>query len=258
VTRLARSEVRRAAGLPLALDRILALGERASRYTEAGLARRVGVSRERIRQLKVAGVLPHKPMNSREDVAPGYDWHTAQAFQSAMWHGIDKFVALVDARRDDECWLWAGYKSNLGYGVLRIKSRTRFAHRIAWEREHGPIPKGMNVVHRKGGIPCCNPRHLCLETPRERVYRWRRSVQQGACAGRMSGDLRAMTPAKARAIRRAYTRLPKVPVRQRNGRAYERTKLGCLKKLARRFGIKDLHLLASLTSGRTGLWIGAG
>lgn len=239
----------------LALDRILALGEAASAYTEAGLARRVGVTRERIRQLKVAGVLPHEPVNSRKGRVPGYDWHTEQAFHSAMWQGIDRFVALVDALGDDECWPWLGCKSGRGYGIIRIKGRSRYAHRLAYERERGPIPRGMHVVHRQGGIPCCNPRHLCLVTPCERVYRWKRSVQPGACAGRMSGDLRFMTPAKARAIRRAYAKLPKVLVRRRNGKVFRRAQMGYSKALAERFGVKDIHLLADLTAGKAGLWI---
>jgi hypothetical protein len=257
VTKPNRRNTRRPARLPLALDRILALGEEASRYTEADLARRVGVSRERIRQLKAAGLLPHQPINSRRNVTPGYDWHTAQAFYSAIWQGIDRFVALVDARGDDECWPWLGYKSWRGSGLIRIKGTTHYAHRLAYEREHGPIPKGMHVVHRTGGIPCCNPRHLCLETPRERVHRWKRGIQQGACDGRMSGDMRAMTLARLRAIRRAYAKLPKVVVRQRNGRVFKRTPMGHSKALAERFGIRDMHVLSDLVTGKAGLWIAA-
>ena len=257
MTRQSSRDTRRAARLPTAVGRILALGKTASLYTEADLARRVGVSRERIRQLKAAGKLPHEPKNSRKDAASGYDRQTEQAFHSAMCRGIDRFAALVDVRGDDECWPWLGSKSG-NYGIIRINTRLCYAHRLAYEREHGPIPKRMNVVHRPGGLPCCNPRHLCLGTPRERVRRWKRSIQQGACEGRMSGDLRAVTPAKLRAIRRAYAELPKVVVRRRDGKVFKRARKGYSRALASRFGIKGTRVLASLATGRIGHWIAAG
>jgi len=152
---------------PLALDRILALGEKASRYTEADLARVVGVSRERIRQLRVR--LLHKPVNTRQTRVAGCGSKVERAFYTAMRLGIDRLVALVDARGDDECWPWLGQKVN-GYGVHGHGTRY-YVHRRIYEREHGPIPRGMLVVHKLGGRPCCNPRHLVLATGRERTWR---------------------------------------------------------------------------------------
>ena len=99
---------------PLALDRILALGEKASRYSEAALARKVGVSRERIRQLRAH--LPYKPVN-RQAGEFGYGDGVERAFYTAMRRGIDQLVALVDVRGDDECWPWLGPKTR-GYGAL--------------------------------------------------------------------------------------------------------------------------------------------
>jgi hypothetical protein len=225
------------------------LGEKASRYTEADLARVVGVTRERIRQLRVH--LPHKPVNTRQAYVAGYGSKVERAFYTAMRLGINKLVALVDTRGDDECWPWLGHKSN-GYAVLGHGARY-YVHRRIYEREHGPIPKGMLVVHKLDGRPCCNPRHLVLATGRERSWR----VLRGGSRVNVSDELRGLTPARVRAIRRAYAKLPKAKVHRR-GQTFERVPLGCTKALAERFGIKNRKLLAHIATGKSGSWILSG
>ena len=231
-----------------ALDRILALGEKASRCTEADLARIVGVSRERIRQLKVR--LPNQPVNTRHALVSGYCRRVEREFYTAMRLGIDRLVALVDVRGDDECWPWLGHEVN-GYGFFGHGSR--YVHRRIYEREHGPIPRGMLVVHKRDGRPCCNPRHLVLATGRERTWRAFRSGSRV----NLSDELRGLTPARVRAIRRAYAKLPKVKVHRR-GMTFERVPLGCTKALAERFGMKNTKLLALIATGKSGSWILSG
>ena len=242
---------RRARGVPgsfgarLAIDRILALGKKASRYTEADLARVVGISRERVRQLRAR--LPYKPVNTRLARVPGYGSRVEQAFCTTVRLGIDRLVALVDARGDDECWPWLGNKYR-GYAVQGPGSQ--YVHRLIFEREHGPIPRGMLVVHKLDGRPCCNPRHLVLMTGRERTWRtWRSGSRVD-----VSDELRRVTPAKVRAIRRAYAKLPKVKVRRRGG-TFERVPSGYVKALAERFGMKNRKLLAHIATGKSGSWI---
>ena len=233
---------------PLIIDRILALGEKASRYTEAGLARKVGASRERIRQLRA--VLPHKPVNTKHPSVTDYNRRVERQFYNAMLRGIDMLVALVDVRGDDECWPWLGYKANR-YPVLG--PGRQYVHRRIYEREHGPIPKGMLVVHKLDGRPCCNPRHLVLATGRERTWR----AFRGGSRVNVSDELRGLTPAKVRAIRRAYAKLPKVKV-HRGVQVFERVPLGCTKALAERFGMKNGKLLAHIATGKSGVWILSG
>ena len=221
------------------------MGEKASRYTEADLARKVGVSRERIRQLKVR--LPDKPINTRQNSVSGYGCRVELAFYTAMRLGIDKLVALVDARGDDECWPWLGLKVN-GYPV--IGPGRRYVHRLIYEREHGPIPRGMLVFHKLEGRPCCNPRHLVLATGRERTWRAFRSGSRVS----MSDELRRLTPARVRAIRRAYAKLPKVKAHWRN-RTFDRVPFDYSKALAVRFGLKNRKQLVSIATGKSGSWI---
>ena len=84
-----------------------------------------------------------------------------------------RFWAKVATGETDTCWPWTAYRGKplrgLGYGKLGINGRIHYAHRIAWELTHGPIPDLMRVLHRCDNPPCCNPAHLFLGTQGENV-----------------------------------------------------------------------------------------
>lgn len=71
----------------------------------------------------------------------------------------------------DGCWLWAGACSSgsLGYGHFFEKGTTEYAHRMAYEIFHGPIPECMNVLHHCDTPNCWNPDHLYLGTQQDNV-----------------------------------------------------------------------------------------
>lgn len=65
------------------------------------------------------------------------------------------------------CLLWAGSTTAAGYGLVRARGEQVYAHRFAWEREHGPI-SGSDLVDHSCHTPrCVNVAHLRLATKSE-------------------------------------------------------------------------------------------
>jgi hypothetical protein len=57
-----------------------------------------------------------------------------------------------------------------GYGRFgRPGNKHGYAHRVAWEFEHGPIPGGLQVNHRCDVRNCVRPDHLYVGTQFENV-----------------------------------------------------------------------------------------
>jgi hypothetical protein len=81
------------------------------------------------------------------------------------------------------CHLWTGRLDKDGYPLT---GNGRRAHRVAWERAHGPIPPRLELEHGCRRRRCVRPagEHLKLVTrgTNERLKLWRNRVRQQRCA----------------------------------------------------------------------------
>ena len=81
---------------------------------------------------------------------------------------IQEFLARILI--GDDCWEWQGGRFIKGYGQCGSKNpRDRVAHRRAWKILVGPIPDGLEVLHKCDNPPCVRPSHLFLGTQKDNM-----------------------------------------------------------------------------------------
>ena len=99
------------------------------------------------------------------------------------------------------CVEWTGHRTKDGYGKLSRSGIEVYTHRYSWERKHGPIPKGLHVLHKCDNPPCCNEYHLFLGTQTDnaadREIKGRGNQPKGEKHGRAK-----LTEANVKEIRR--------------------------------------------------------
>lgn len=115
------------------------------------------------------------------------------------------FWSRVEAEPNTGCLLWMGMRHVGNYGRVRLNGRLELAHRVAYQLVVGPIPAGLNVLHRCDNPPCCNPAHLFVGTQLDNVRD--RDLKGRQAHGERSGAAR-LTAEQVRAIRERYAREP--------------------------------------------------
>lgn len=129
----------------------------------------------------------------------------------------DRFEAkTIPPSKPDGCVLWGASKRTRGlpYGMIGVEVapgvwKIRATHRVSWELYCGPIPKGMNVLHRCDNASCVNPDHLFLGTQKENVLDMNKKGRGPSRAGERNGKakLTAEQVASIRADQRSQTKI---------------------------------------------------
>lgn len=121
----------------------------------------------------------------------------------------ERFWAKVDKTPghgpEGECWVWTACRNPDGYGKVSVNGRVVGAHRAAWERDNGPVPEGLCVLHRCDVPACVNPSHLFLGSHQENM-RDREAKGRGGY-GHMTGEAHGcakLSESDVRDIRAAY------------------------------------------------------
>lgn len=88
-------------------------------------------------------------------------------FYPSLSEQPERFWAKVQKRAEHECWPWLGCVAKpQGYGRA---GKRGYAHRLAYEIVHGPIPDGLEVRHACDNRICCNPAHLSIGKRKDNV-----------------------------------------------------------------------------------------
>ena len=76
----------------------------------------------------------------------------------------DRERLMSFVKKEGDCWMWQGAKTEKGYGAFKAGGVTQRAHRVAYQMFNGPIEDGMQLLHatKDGckGTSCINPKHL--------------------------------------------------------------------------------------------------
>jgi hypothetical protein len=93
------------------------------------------------------------------------------------------------------CWPWTGKLHKDGYGVIKGgagRPDTVLTHRAAWELTRGPIPEGLDVLHRCDRPNCCRPAHLFLGTRADnnadKVSKGRQARGEGSSSAKLTEE----------------------------------------------------------------------
>ena len=100
------------------------------------------------------------------------------------WFETERY-AVEDRGYATPCWVWLLSVDGGGYGQVVVKRSGRQqslrAHRVYYEREHGPIAVELHLDHLCRVRNCVNPAHLEVVTCAENVRRGHGPASRMVC-----------------------------------------------------------------------------
>lgn len=120
---------------------------------------------------------------------------------------VERLAAKTKRNPITGCLEFQGVSSSNPYGRIKVHGINKYAHRIAWEAAHGPIPPGMDVLHHCDNPCCCEaiqPGHLFLGTHTENMADRDRKGRHVTHRG-VDHKRAKLTEEDVRDIRRRYT-----------------------------------------------------
>lgn len=101
---------------------------------------------------------------------------------------IDTFMDKIMFEPNSGCWIWLGAIKSGGYGSFWVGGKCLAAHRFSHMVFKGPIPDGLDVMHKCDTPACVNPNHLkaatTLENVRDAWKKGRMNDRKGSANGR--------------------------------------------------------------------------
>lgn len=141
------------------------------------------------------------------------------------------------------CWIWMKGWGNNDYGKIWLRGKTVSAHRISWELTHGPIPEGLNVLHKCDVPPCVNPDHLFLGNDSDNIQD---ALKKGRFAlGERSGKSK-LSAIQAKAILTEQGTYAQIA----NKYGIEETTVGCIKRRETWKHVKAVSTSSMAATGR--------
>lgn len=115
-------------------------------------------------------------------------------------NSISQTLAMRSARNlVTGCLEWSGCRTAAGYGRLRVKQKTLYAHRASYELSAGESASGKFVCHKCDNPCCIEPTHLFLGTNADNMSDCARKGRTARQHGQTSGKAK-LTDAQAMEI----------------------------------------------------------